>query len=167
MFEPCSLNQAVHQVLSLVRYQIERNHISFTLELESNLPPVEGNLQQIEQIIINLLLNAKDAILTQNVKAGHIHIRTETKEKEGQPYVFMHITDNGCGIEDKNKNEIFNPFFTTKAVAQGTGLGLSVSLGIARAHGGTIEAESKKNQGSRFTLILPTCSSNETWEETQ
>ncbi|MMZ59199.1 Sensor protein ZraS [compost metagenome] len=72
----------------------------------------------------------------------------------------MHITDNGCGIEDKNKSEIFNPFFTTKAVAQGTGLGLSVSLGIARAHGGTIEAESEKNQGSRFTLILPACSSN-------
>lgn len=160
MFEPCSLNQAVQQVLSLVRYQIERNHISFTLELESNLPPIEGNIQQIEQIIINLLLNAKDAILTRNVQAGHIHIRTETKEKKGQPHIFMHITDNGCGIEDKNKSEIFNPFFTTKAVAQGTGLGLSVSLGIARAHGGTIEAESEKNQGSRFTLILPACSSN-------
>ncbi|MDF1512006.1 ATP-binding protein, partial [Robertmurraya sp. DFI.2.37] len=69
--------------------------------------------------------------------------------------VILAVTDNGSGIEEQSILEIFNPFFTTKTGAQGIGLGLSVSLGIAEAHGGTIKVTSKQNQGSTFKLILP------------
>lgn len=152
MFYECSLNDAVNQVLSLVRYQIERSNISLTVQLQTDLPLIEGSIQQIEQIILNLLLNAKDAVNANGKKQKNIAIQTVQKDKR---FICLHIRDNGCGIAEENKDEIFHPFFTTKEAQQGTGLGLSVSLGIARAHGGTIEMESKAGHGSCFTLILP------------
>jgi two-component system NtrC family sensor kinase len=155
MFSECSLNDAVNQVLSLVRYQIERSNISFIVELEPDLPPIEGSIQQIEQIILNLLLNAKDAVNANENKPKCITIQTGQSRRKNKPVIYLHVKDNGCGIAEENKNEIFNPFFTTKEAQQGTGLGLSVSLGIARAHGGTLEMESEVGHGSCFTLTLP------------
>ncbi|WP_137744018.1 sensor histidine kinase [Robertmurraya siralis] len=149
-FEKCSVNDAVAQVLSIIGNQLHKQTIELETKLDHKLPFIDGNLQQIGQIILNLLLNAKDAI------EGCEHpkkILLETFQEQGN--VILAVTDNGCGIEEQTISEIFNPFFTTKTDAKGTGLGLSVSLGIAEAHGGTIKVISKQHQGSTFKLILP------------
>ncbi|WCK52562.1 ATP-binding protein [Aneurinibacillus sp. Ricciae_BoGa-3] len=161
IFYECSLNQAVEQVLSLVGYQIERNNIHIHAEFYEGLPQVEGNLQQIEQIILNLLLNAKDAVEESAQDVKRITIRTGIKTTQPlEKFIFFCVDDNGCGIKEEEKGQIFNPFFTTKEARKGTGLGLSVSLGIAKAHGGTIEVESEAGLGSRFTLLLPVSTSS-------
>lgn len=155
IFEPCSLNEAVEQVLSLMRYQIERSDIELHVELDDDLPLFEGSLQQIEQIVLNLLLNAKDAVLDASGGTRRIVLRTEAVQHEGQSFVCFHAEDTGCGIAPDRLEEIFHPFFTTKEARRGTGLGLSVSLGIARAHNGIIDVTSEPGAGSRFTLKLP------------
>ncbi|BAU27969.1 two-component system NtrC family sensor kinase [Aneurinibacillus soli] len=154
-FEPCSLNEAVEQVLSLIRYQIEQSDIELHIKLADDLPLFEGSLQQIEQIVLNLLLNAKDAVLDTIDSIRRIVLRTEAAQHDGQTIVCLHIEDTGCGIAPDRLEEIFHPFFTTKEARRGTGLGLSVSLGIARAHNGRIEVTSNPGAGSRFTLLLP------------
>jgi two-component system NtrC family sensor kinase len=154
-FEQCSLNKAIEQVLSLISYQIERQCISLCLDLDSEIPMIAGNLQQIEQIVINFLLNARDALDECDHSQKEIILRTGIKEKEKEKFVFMSVEDNGIGIGDKEITEIFRPFYTTKDKMNGTGLGLSVSLGIAKEHGGAIEVKSIKGEGSAFTLIIP------------
>ncbi|MFT9846287.1 ATP-binding protein [Aneurinibacillus sp. REN35] len=155
-FSECSLNLVVEQVLSLVRYQIERSGICISVELAAALPPFEGSIQQIEQILLNLLLNAKDAVSENENKAKQIFLCTEeVMQPNGTSMLCLHVRDNGKGIPDKHKEDIFHPFFTTKEAQKGTGLGLSVSLGIARAHQGRIEVQSQMDGGSQFTLMLP------------
>lgn len=156
-FEEINLNQVVERVLGLISYQIEKNNITLVKELSPLLPTVLGNAQGLEQILINLLLNAKDAIEQKNMESdsqekGKIIIRTRAQPEK---FVAVDVIDNGCGIEPEKLPNIFNPFFTSKKVGKGTGLGLSVSLGIAQSHRGFIDAESTPGQGSTFTLILP------------
>ena len=120
------------------------------------MPLLLGNEHGLEQIIINLLLNAKDAINSRMAagetrEKGRIIIETCFTEK----VVAVHVSDNGIGIDYADLPQVFNPFFTTKRVGRGTGLGLSVSLGIAQSHGGVIDVESVEGGGSRFSLILP------------
>ncbi|WP_083465524.1 sensor histidine kinase [Thalassobacillus sp. C254] len=155
MFQECSLNQAVEQVLSLVKYQIERQHIQVTVTLASELPAFNGSMQQIEQTIINLLLNAKDVLLEEEKEEKCILIETKAIIKEGEEWVELTVADNGKGIPPQQQTEIFHPFFTTKETDKGTGLGLSVSLGIAKAHGGMLTVTSEEGKGSCFTLLLP------------
>jgi two-component system NtrC family sensor kinase len=150
-FDSFSLNEAVEQVLNLLKYQLEKNKIKITLLLQKDLPVIEGSQPQIEQIIINLLLNAKDAMELSSEKNKEIFIKTECQSNE----VRLSVIDNGIGIEDKRLSEIFHPFHTTKESEKGTGLGLSVSIGIARTHEGTIEVKSKLHRGSTFILKLP------------
>jgi two-component system NtrC family sensor kinase len=150
-FETFSVNDAVEQVLNLLKYQLEKNKIKITLLLRENLPLVEGSQPQIEQIIINLLLNAKDALEFSSEKNKEIIIKTEYHSDE----VYISVIDNGIGIEENKLSAIFHPFYTTKESENGTGLGLSVSIGIARTHGGTINVKSKLHTGSTFTLKLP------------
>lgn len=149
IFSSCSLNEAVEQVLNLLKYQLETKQIKIKLLLQENLPNIEGSQQQIEQIIINLLLNAKDALSSRTNK--EIIIQTSFHVNA----VHLSVKDNGIGIEEKRHSEIFHPFHTTKESEKGTGLGLSVSLGIAKAHSGTLEVMSELNVGSTFILKLP------------
>ncbi|WP_256942334.1 sensor histidine kinase [Bacillus sp. OV166] len=121
------------------------------LELDEDLPEIEGSQQQIEQIIINLMLNARDALELADKAKKEITIITSQQEDEVQ----LIIKDNGIGIEENRLSEIFHPFHTTKEAEKGTGLGLSVSFGIANAHGGTLEVSSTVKTGSTFTLRLP------------
>jgi two-component system, NtrC family, sensor kinase len=155
MFESCSLNEAVGQVLNLLKYQLEKNEIVIKQMLQEDLPFIEGSQPQIEQIIINLLLNARDALELSNRKNKEIIIKTSLQFNE----IHLSVQDNGIGIEENRLSEIFHPFHTTKETGKGTGLGLSVSIGIAKAHGGTIEVCSKLHIGSTFTLKLPLQSS--------
>ncbi|MFC3884512.1 ATP-binding protein [Bacillus songklensis] len=155
MFESCSLNEAVRQVLNLLKYQLEKNEIVIKQLLQEDLPFIEGSQPQIEQIIINLLLNARDALELSNQKNKEIIIKTSLQLNE----IHLSVQDNGIGIEENRLSEIFHPFHTTKETEKGTGLGLSVSIGIAKAHGGTIKVFSKLHTGSTFTLKLPLQSS--------
>ncbi len=153
---PTDLNEVVERVLSLVKYQINRNGIVICTDLARDLPMVAANGQQLDQVLINLLLNARDALDGVEREEKHIHIRTGVRRGEdGQQQVVVAVKDNGQGIPPENLDRLFDPFFTTKEASRGTGLGLSVSLGIARAHGGTIEVESRPGEGSTFTLVLP------------
>jgi two-component system NtrC family sensor kinase len=155
-FEEINLNKVVESALSLLSYQIEKSNIDLVVKLAPELPLLLGNEQGLEQVIINLLLNAKDAIeskalLEGNGEKGKIVIETCSSGK----VVAVHVRDNGSGIDDEDLPHVFNPFFTTKRVGRGTGLGLSVSLGIAQSHGGVIDVDSAAGKGSTFSLILP------------
>jgi two-component system NtrC family sensor kinase len=156
-FDSFSVNEAVEQVLNLLKYQLEKNKIKITLLLEEDLPFIEGSQPQIEQIIINLLLNARDALEHSLEKNKEIIIKTERQSNE----VHLSVIDNGIGIEENRLSEIFHPFHTTKESEKGTGLGLSVSIGIARTHEGTIEVKSMLHRGSTFILKLPLQQSKE------
>lgn len=151
VFSTCSVNDAIKEVLNLLKYQFKEKNIDIITSLVVDLPDIEANQQQVEQIIINLILNAKDALESCVFENKEIYIETSVHIEE------IHITvrDNGIGIEENRLTEIFHPFHTTKEFEKGTGLGLSVSIGIAKAHGGTIHVESQVNKGSIFTLVLP------------
>lgn len=149
-----SLNDVVERVLSLIRYQINRNNVDIELNLDPNLPEVLANEQQLDQVLINFLLNARDAMENRR-QHKKIIISTGVRKTGDGEYVAATVTDNGEGIPPENIMKIFNPFFTSKEAGRGTGLGLSVSLGIAEAHGGTIEVASKPGRGSSFTLLIP------------
>lgn len=146
-----SINEAVERVLDIIKYQIEKNQVSIICSIDNQLPEIEGNQPQIEQIIINLLLNAKDALQYSTQQNKQIIIKTYRHEN----HIFLSVEDNGIGIEKNRLNEIFHPFHTTKGSEKGTGLGLSVSLGIAKAHHGSIYVNSTPHLGSTFFLQLP------------
>ncbi len=152
-FAPVQLNQVVENSLALIAYQIAKNNIIIEKNYARNLPPVPGSEQQLEQIVINLLLNARDAL--DEKPGGKITISTRIEDYEGKPALCMEVADTGKGIAKQDLEQIFNPFFTTKGSSKGTGLGLPVSLGIAQSHGGTIKAWSEAGKGSCFKLILP------------
>ncbi|WP_216829015.1 ATP-binding protein [Alkalihalobacterium elongatum] len=154
-FHQCELNKAVEKVLSLIRYQIERQCISLRVDLDPTLPLIDGNLQQLEQIVINFLLNARDALEESDQLEKEILIQTGVKQIKNETFVYLSIKDNGVGISEQKITEIFRPFYTTKDAMNGTGLGLSVSLGIAKEHGGGIEVTSEEGKGSTFILLVP------------
>lgn len=152
--EEIHLNQVVDNSLALVSYQIEKNNIKISQQLRPDLPVVLGNKQQLEQVIVNLLLNARDAL--KDLAEGEIQVSTGYLKREtGLTEVFISVKDNGCGIEKQHLANIFNPFFTTKDITKGTGLGLSVSFGIAQSHGGRIVVQSEPGEGSTFSLLIP------------
>lgn len=155
LFQECSINFALEQVLTLIGYQIESQNIQIQSRLMDNLPLVEGSVHQIEQVVINFLINARDAVIEIQGEEKVIEIETSVIVDEGQEWVCLSVTDNGIGIKEKDIKEIFNPFFTTKEAIKGNGLGLSVSIGIAKMHGGKIKVSSEEGKGSCFTLLLP------------
>ncbi len=154
MHEELRINDVVENSLALVRYQMVKSGITLEKRLKTGLPPIMGNFQQLEQIMINFLLNARDAL--ENAPEKKILITTDyTTINDGNLGVGVTVVDTGEGIDPAHLEQIFNPFFTTKDRSKGTGLGLSVSMSIAKAHGGTIEVESNPGFGSKFVLVLP------------
>lgn len=157
-FEELDLNEIVESALALAAYQIEKSKIELTVKLDPGIPRLSGSANGIEQIIVNLLLNAKDAVedkIKDSVNTEKGLIKIETRLHSEGTLAIVEIADNGCGIEQEHVPHIFNPFYTTKQSGKGTGLGLSVSLGIAQAHGGFIDLDSTVGKGSTFSLILP------------
>lgn len=148
---PFHLNDAVKQTLGLLKYQIERNQIEIETVLDPALPLFNGNKQEIEQIIINLLMNARDALLECNPTRKWIRIQTFQRQDK----LVLAVSDNAGGIDADKVESIFYPFYTTKDASKGTGLGLSVSLGIAKEHGGTLQVHSVAHKESTFELVLP------------
>ncbi|HHW39682.1 MAG TPA: PAS domain-containing protein [Syntrophomonadaceae bacterium] len=152
VFYSLSPNDVVEAALKLVTYQIETNNIKLDVTLDPGIPKIEGNAQQLEQVLVNLLLNAAQSF---EGKEGKREIRVRTGFDRDRNQVFIEVSDTGQGISPENLSQIFDPFFTSKGVGKGTGLGLSVSLGIVQTHGGTISVESRVGEGSTFTVYLP------------
>jgi len=122
------------------------------------LPPVRGSFNQIEQVFINLLSNARHA-LNQKYPDSHedktLLIRTDQVEGDGRKYIRIEFLDRGIGIPEENVDKILNPFFTTKEQGQGTGLGLSISYNIIQEHNGAIRFESKEGEYTKVTIDFP------------
>ena len=149
------INEEVQRVLSLIQYQINRNNIEITQDLCPDLPKFTANGHQLQQVLINFILNARDALDTvEREKKIEIQTRLDTGS-DGQKYIVVSVKDNGIGIPPENLSKIFNPFYTSKEASRGTGLGLTVSLGIVEAHGGTITVDSVPGEGSTFSMVLP------------
>ncbi|MCO1601782.1 sensor histidine kinase [Desulfosporosinus nitroreducens] len=145
---PLDLNTMIIETTDWLRSQFLSKNIQLDLKLASNAW-VLGNPGQLEQVLVNLLNNAKDAI----VEGGEISICS--KVDLDQKMVQVEVSDSGTGISDEIKNRIFDPFFTTKEKGVGTGLGLSISYGILENHGGSLKVESELGKGSCFSLLLP------------
>jgi PAS domain S-box-containing protein len=144
------LQQAIASSLELIRSQLEQRQIT-VVQQESEALPLVCAPAQINQVVLNLLVNAMQAIEATGRAGGRIEIETRVRGDE----VNLEVADDGCGIRAEVLPRIFDPFFTTKPVGQGTGLGLAISHGIVADHGGRIEVESTPSRGSRFRVILP------------
>lgn len=145
--EPTSINHNILHVLEMTSYQLKRNKIESRLELSPDVPLVLVDHFQIEQLFLNLILNAIQAM----PHGGTLTIRTAVADGE----LMAEVVDDGVGIPVEIRERIFDPFFTTREVGEGTGLGLAVSDTIVRAHGGSIEVESEEGKGSVFRVRLP------------
>jgi hypothetical protein len=146
-FAEINVNKVLDDTLQLLEVQLRRNQAKLVKNYAQNLPPIFGNAGKLQQVFTNLILNARDALLDN----GAIEITTETS-KDG---VLIKISDNGTGISPENLNKIYDPFFTTKEVGKGTGLGLAVSYGIVQEHAGEINVESTPGEGTTFRLTFP------------
>jgi two-component system, NtrC family, sensor kinase len=141
------LNTVISDVLSLLEHQFQLQRVTVRRELSEQSLAVAGAEQKLQQVFLNLFLNAKDAM----PKGGWLSIAT--RAEDGQ--VVVEIADTGSGIPSEYLARIYDPFFTTKAIGRGTGLGLSITYGIVREHHGTIDCESGVGQGTRFMLRFP------------
>jgi signal transduction histidine kinase len=146
-FVEVDLNRVIRETLNLIEHQLQKARITVELSLDPALPAVKGNAGKLQQVFLNLLLNARDAM----EEGGRLALRTWSEDDR----VRAEVLDNGQGIPGENLQRIYDPFFTTKGARKGTGLGLSVTYGIVREHGGTIEVESEPGEGTRFHLEFP------------
>ena len=149
------LNEETRRVLGMIKYQINRSQIKITEHLSADLPPLNANGPQIQQVLTNFLINARDALTEIQRPSKVIDVATALRREGERTWAVLSVTDNGIGIPQENLAKIFTPFYTSKEATKGTGLGLSVSLGIAESHDGTIEVISTPGQGSTFSLVLP------------
>jgi two-component system NtrC family sensor kinase len=141
----------MNRVLALRAYEFRLNAIELETSFEPGLPPILGDGGQLQQALLNLLLNAEQAMRARATRRIHVGAR-RVPEADA---VELFIADTGHGIPDENLRRIFDPFFTTREVGEGTGLGLSICYGIVRDHGGQIAVESRVGQGTTFKVLLP------------
>jgi signal transduction histidine kinase len=159
--ENVDIGHTIEATLSLIRSVLRKDHITLAVELDDQPALVRCHMQQVQQIIMNLITNARDA-LNQRHGPGEgdshkrIDIRVGRIEREGRTWLRVTVEDNGPGIPDDVLPRIFDPFFTTKGRDQGTGLGLAVSHGLAIDNEGELGVETRLGQGTRFFLDLPT-----------
>lgn len=153
------LNRLIEDTARIVESPAQLHDIRIDLDLDRTLPPIWLDANMIEQVVMNMLVNARQAI----EQEGRITVRTRRAPQPMSsepgatpvPMVEISIIDTGCGIAESDMKHIFDPFFSSKEVGEGTGLGLSVSHGIVRAHGGLIEVQSRVGEGSTFRVYLP------------
>jgi two-component system, NtrC family, sensor kinase len=146
-FKDLDVNRLIEDSLALLGHQLQSNHIKVESQLDLSLPPIHGNMGKLQQVFINLFLNARDAMPS----GGELAVQTGMNES----MVVVDISDTGVGIPEDNVRRIFDPFFTTKSIGKGTGLGLAVTYGILQEHGGGIFVDSTMGQGTHFRVKLP------------
>jgi PAS domain S-box-containing protein len=144
---PCDVNTVINDVLSLLEHQFKNSSIQVRKELAAAGPAVQAIEHKLQQVFLNLFLNARDAM----PKGGWLTI--VTRQEPG--VAIVEVGDTGSGIPAEQLSRIYDPFFTTKAIGKGTGLGLSITYGIVQEHGGTISCDSQVGHGTRFTIQLP------------
>jgi histidine kinase len=156
--ELVDVNTSVNRAFTLLNKQFVARGIKMRWDLADNLPPIMAISDKLEQVIINLLVNSRDALEEKtwdgDSDTPFISVKTVHQKKA----VVVEVVDNGGGIPEKLIQKIFEPFFTTKKVGKGTGLGLSISYGLIKDFGGTIHAENSEF-GARFTIKLPVAES--------
>ncbi len=145
--KPTDLNEVVRHAVAVVMKQLQMSHVNLALELAEDLPFAYADANQIQQVIVNLLLNAADAI---GPDGGEIRLGSRALPER----IELSIEDNGRGIPADNLPQLFEPFFSTKGT-RGTGLGLAVTWGIIESHAGSIDVQSEPEHGARFTISLP------------
>jgi C4-dicarboxylate-specific signal transduction histidine kinase len=150
-----SINQVITRSIALLREQLRLREIELLLDLDPLEPQVLGNPIQLEQVFMNLLTNARDAVSESNAKLLKLSSRVEGTA------VRIEVDDTGPGIPDALAQRVFDPFFTTKEVGEGTGLGLSIVYGIIKDHDGTISVERAPGGGARFAIQLATLPEND------
>ena len=143
------LNEMVELTLRLRAYSLRSAGIGLTVHLQEDIPRVRGDDQRLQQVLLNLIVNAEYAL--QRAETKSLVVRTEHMAGG----VALLVSDSGAGMTEEVRQRIFEPFFTTKSAGEGTGLGLSVSYGIVHAHGGTISVESAPELGTTFRITLP------------
>jgi len=152
-----NINQPIRDVFTVLGQQLKLRQITVNLELNENLPPIVGVRNRLEQVFINLVMNARDAIEEKREssypKEQESVLTIRTYREEGK--VVAIVRDNGKGMPESVKEKIFEPFFTTKEVGKGTGLGLSISYGIIKDYEGSIEVESMAGSGTIFKITFP------------
>ena len=157
--KPLYLNQLVEETSEA--FGRTRKSITLHRELEPNLFPIEADHGQIEQVLMNLMVNAADAmpfggdLVLETVNISHNQIRGKVYHPRPGDYVMLTVMDTGVGMDPKTLERIFDPFFTTKELGKGTGLGLASVYGIIKGHGGYIDVESEKGKGTTFKIYLP------------
>jgi len=148
-FEPVEINRVVADAMAIVEHQLEMNRVKLTKNLAPKIPLISGNANQIQQVLINLMINAQQAM---EGRPGEVSVATSY---HNSGHVQIQVRDTGPGIPEDLQAKIFEPFFTTKEVGKGTGLGLSVSYGIIQEHGGDIQVKSALGKGTAFNISLP------------
>ena len=142
-----NMNSLMVETLSLLDHQFKKGSIEVRMRLDPAIPKTLGSVSKLQQVFMNLFLNAKDAM----PQGGQLEVKTYEKNSA----LMVEIRDNGVGIPEDNIKKIYDPFFTTKEVGKGTGLGLSVSYGIIQEYSGRISVESEPGSGTIFKLSFP------------
>jgi len=156
--EDVNLVEVVEDSVSLMNHQLQRDGIKLDVDMPVNLPPVTGHAQQLQQVFLNLLSNARYALNSRYPKPHpekRIEISGRVIEKAGRSMVRIEITDYGTGIPQDIADRLFEPFFSTKPEGEGTGLGLSISHGLIREHHGFLRVESVYGEYTRIVVELP------------
>jgi two-component system NtrC family sensor kinase len=143
------LNAVVAETIKLVKHPLGMRKVHVEAKQCSEPLHVVGNANQIEQVLLNLFMNAGDAM--EEMKGGTLTVTTDLVDGSAR----IRSTDTGCGIPQEKISKIFNPFFTTKPVGKGTGLGLSVSYGIIKEHKGDVTVQSEVGKGTTFNILIP------------
>jgi len=163
-FTMVDVNETIDSALSLLGEQLRLHKIEVAPDLNNGLPRIEGEPYQLEQVWINLISNARDAVdeKEEQISEGRLQITDYQKSidistiyKPESKFIEVNFSDNGVGITEETKEKIFEPFFTTKEVGKATGLGLSISYGIIESHKGKIEMESRNGKGTTAKVTLP------------
>ena len=141
------INAVLEETLALVQHPLKTAHVNVVKNYKPELPAVLGSITRLQQVFLNLFMNARDAM----PQGGLLEVRTLAYNGS----VAIEVTDTGAGISPENLQRIFDPFFTTKATGRGTGLGLSVSYGIIKEHAGKVDVRSTPGKGTSFRLEFP------------
>ena len=148
---PLDLNETIERALSLLEHELKRDNIAVELKVAEKMPPISADHDQIQQVVLNVLTNACDAMK----EGGRLTLSTEVVKKEGRGFLELRVEDTGRGIPKEHLDKLFDPFFTTKTEGQWKGLGLSICHGIIESHGGSIKAESEVGRGTTIIIRSP------------